>query len=384
MLKRLKHFLWSNRLTKRVYRTLWHWKHEGLDAAAEYWTNGEKKKKKKRKHKKKQINTYHYNILHSTWRVLGPDNNLMEKINFYAKSDWCWRNEDKKIWLMYTSCLLEIGQNEKAKQILTQYMARYGTKNLERFLPVAVFAKELGVSSEEIEQANEVFKVLEYNSNTKLFNEIVKGKNIAIVGNAGCELGQKKGKEIDGHDIVIRFNNYPNDYSEDYGSKTDIWVRCANISVQDRPDISQYKLVIWEPDYWHMDVQYDHLSILYKEITDFPEKIIYIDKHYKSELYAKSSIMSPTTGCFILWMLYKACGTFQNIDLYGFSFPYEAEQYQGHYYDELSVMNIVHNMNLERSFLRKLYYENGGRPPVQLPPVDDGTSESLDTDIKES
>ena len=63
---------------------------------------------------------------------------------------------------------------------------------------------------------------------------------------------------------------------KDYGTKTDIWVRGGSLSVKDRPNISQYKLVIWEPDYWHIAVQYNHLDLLYRDIKRAEEKIVYI------------------------------------------------------------------------------------------------------------
>jgi hypothetical protein len=47
---------------------------------------------------------------------------------------------------------------------------------------------------------------------------------IAVVGNAPSEIGIGRGTEIDGHDHVIRFNNYLLEgYEADYGTRTTHW-----------------------------------------------------------------------------------------------------------------------------------------------------------------
>ncbi len=51
--------------------------------------------------------------------------------------------------------------------------------------------------------------------------------SVAIVGNSGREIGGKRGKEIDSHDLVIRFNDFSISppYDVDYGQKVDIIIR---------------------------------------------------------------------------------------------------------------------------------------------------------------
>lgn len=76
------------------------------------------------------------------------------------------------------------------------------------------------------------------------FRNYLKEKRIAVVGNSGCELGKNKGQEIDNHDIVIRFNNYPIDEElfNDYVKKTSIWFRNSSgvmLNVT-RPNMSEY------------------------------------------------------------------------------------------------------------------------------------------------
>lgn len=54
-------------------------------------------------------------------------------------------------------------------------------------------------------------------------------RSIAVVGNSPVGLGLGQGAEIDGHDVVIRFNNYSDDavHVADYGRRTTVWARAA-------------------------------------------------------------------------------------------------------------------------------------------------------------
>jgi len=52
-----------------------------------------------------------------------------------------------------------------------------------------------------------------------------KGPTVVIVGNGQSTIGKKMGKEIDDHDIVVRFNFFQLDgFKQDLGTKTDIWI----------------------------------------------------------------------------------------------------------------------------------------------------------------
>ena len=56
--------------------------------------------------------------------------------------------------------------------------------------------------------------------------DLIKDRNVAIVGNASAIIGSRQGEEIDSHDIVIRINKGvpTEDNYVDIGKKTHVWV----------------------------------------------------------------------------------------------------------------------------------------------------------------
>ena len=137
--------------------------------------------------------------------------------------------------MILISCLIEANRINEAEDVLYRYCNEYGNKDIFRFLQVSKLAVKLKIKA-NAGNAAFVYDRLEINRrNGVLANLIKNASSIAVVGNSGRELGKKLGKQIDGHDIVIRFNNYLGEiYAEDYGVKTDIWVRGGNKDIKDR------------------------------------------------------------------------------------------------------------------------------------------------------
>lgn len=68
----------------------------------------------------------------------------------------------------------------------------------------------------------------------KPVKEFIKGKSVAIVGNAKSLFDHKFGAEIDGHDVVIRFNRGFITQTERQGSKTDIVLLACELSLDEK------------------------------------------------------------------------------------------------------------------------------------------------------
>ncbi|RWS31038.1 beta-galactoside alpha-2:6-sialyltransferase 2-like protein [Leptotrombidium deliense] len=118
-----------------------------------------------------------------------------------------------------------------------------------------------------------------------------KRKTCALVTNAGSLLHSKKGKEIDSHDIVLRFNNAPtNGFEKDVGSKTTLRILNSQVVSRATFNVSQSKLfennilLVWDPSHYR-----ENLSQWIKS----PE-------HNFVHNYCKSRIESPRTPFYIL------------------------------------------------------------------------------------
>lgn len=118
-----------------------------------------------------------------------------------------------------------------AQDILIKYIEKYKFLDIHRFSFVSKFAKQMGITNNDIEKTIFISNKLDKSIENKIFENTIKDKRVAIVGNAPSEIGKSKGKLIDAYDLVIRFNNYEiKGFEDDYGNNTDIWIRngCVN------------------------------------------------------------------------------------------------------------------------------------------------------------
>lgn len=283
----------------------------------------------------------------STDHLLKICKNIEEKRNVWAKI----RNE---FWLFYISALCEKKQFENAEKILKKYVQIYGYKDIHRYLLTAKFATKSNFLNENIEKAALVFDKLENNRRSNLFEKFIKGKTVAIVGNGPSEIGKNKGKEIDAHDIVIRFNNYKIEgFEKDYGERTDIWIKCSSDDIKHKIRDKKIKLIVYEPDYLHHPVIDGYLDALFESPVD----IDYFDFEAHSELRQNLNIF-PSSGLVAINKVNNSLK--KKMDCYGFSFLQDIKEgYSSHYFNDRSVKESIkrssnHNLNKESEFLQKL------------------------------
>ena len=253
--------------------------------------------------------------------------------------------------------MVEIHSFDKALYVLKKYIDKYAFKDINRYLLVAKFADKY-YSDEHIKKAAEVYDYLSKIREEKIIENLLIGKSVAIVGNGPSEIGQNKGQEIDSHDIVIRINNYSIDgYENDYGTKTDIWIRgSGSPQVEDRSKVTNYKAVIWEGDYEHYSVKFNHLDILYR---DSKKNVLFTNFDYEThkKLKTESNIDFPTSGLVcIYWLLTLKL---KQLDFYGFSFLNKSNNKKIHYYkdvDEMLAKKYIapHSLDKESEYLRKV------------------------------
>lgn len=141
--------------------------------------------------------------------------------------------------------------------------------------------------------------------------------SLAIIGNSGREIGRKRGKEIDAHDVIIRFNNFSVSppFDVDYGQKVDVVVRIA----KDEPKYNGYShnrdIILSGLRFLN---NYTNWSLVRRLIaqgcrvavfpTEFQEQLINILRR------------SPSAGLTVSWIAAKLRPGSSNVSHYGFSF----------------------------------------------------------------
>lgn len=180
--------------------------------------------------------------------------------------------------------------------------------------------------------------------------------DVCIVGNSPTLLGSGKGEEIDSHKLVIRFNSYNTEYpySEDYGCKTDVWVRMPfHPYVKNRPEPG-HKLIMFSGSnrYHRPYAEWDGVFELIEE--GYPVEFFDAKSFY--ELQEKLGA-PPTAGLMLCYSLYKMIGPLKKSNYYGFSYLQEVSGAY-HYSDSNANSGKRHCWSSEAEVFSSLLSEN--------------------------
>lgn len=304
--------------------------------------------------KLKKDNPYSiYSAIYYQWRLDGFSDELLEDLNKIDKSLYNWRKLNNKLWLIYISCLIK-NNPQKALEILNKYNFFYGKKDLHKCLFVANFAYDNNLINENIELSAKIYKEFEKNRQNKELNRLLEGKTIAIVGNGPAELGKTKGKEIDNHDIVIRFNNFETKgFEKDYGTRTDIWCCNLNYDINNRKE--HFKMLLLPEEISH---KFIHKIEILKEAIQ-KRTIIYNYSEEELKEINKEYFEQPTFGLRLIFGLSKILNSFDNVDFYGFNFCNDIyDLYTTHYFKSRNPLyEKLHNLPAETEYLIKFISE---------------------------
>jgi hypothetical protein len=119
------------------------------------------------------------------------------------------------------SLLLEAKEFDKCSRLLKDIVQRNSNATIDRYLALSVFAANQQICkptyNENVTKGMRIL-VSRFQYFSSLISSELRGKSVALVGNASSEQGQENGKHIDSHDHVIRCNNFStnNIYAEDY------------------------------------------------------------------------------------------------------------------------------------------------------------------------
>ena len=265
-------------------------------------------------------------------------------------------------YLLYAALWARINEYDAVADMLATYYKKNGSRDIFRFIPLIDAARYMGIMDTDMEYAAVAYDGL--CAGTGTFAELVRDKNVAVVGNGPGQVGCGTGPEIDSADIVIRFNNFHTDgYAADYGTRTDIWVwGCGGGSLGPNEDklISDIKLMIWGPHWSHFEVCGDYHRFLYRHMTDAKNKTAFeffpCDDFYELISHVGGGIKKhPSLGATAIYYLVKHCRP-RSVKYYGFSFLNDdAASNFSHYYDNHNgTLNHPHDLDAECRFLKQL------------------------------
>lgn len=171
-------------------------------------------------------------------------------------------------------------------------------------------------------------------SEPQLF-EFLRGKSVALVGNArGLSLGSS-GSAIDGHDVVIRCNRSPLPTSRSHGMRTDFIATSIELE----------RAIMAEKGASHILWMSPPRNALPWWIVRWPNFFLYPQESHRALCANVGN--RPTTGLMVIDLLQRSpC---RSIDLYGFDF-YRSQSLSS----EQSRQETPHDYDSEESYVRQL------------------------------
>lgn len=183
--------------------------------------------------------------------------------------------------------------------------------------------------------------------------------SICVVGNGPTEIGHGRGREIDEHDLVIRFNGFSTgpQHRPDYGEKTDIWVRHHHYrQIARRPGFTPQLTICSSTLPWRVR-NGQNLAIEYATqdlaLTYCPTLV--------AVRLAEQCGARASAGLRALEWIRQILGGLSSVHVYGFS--REAEQdSNAHYYLKASSNNASHDWSAEKRLLNEMLAQSANAP----------------------
>jgi len=222
-------------------------------------------------------------------------------------------------WCHCLVVLLECGKRELFQRVMDRFLSKGGdVRHLALYFKVAEEASLLGCREPEILRSANVWKALNGQHVSRRFEHFVKGKTVALVGNGPQEIGKGLGAEIDGHDVVIRINNYElAGYESDYGCRTDVWVKNVMPEMSHELRSPEIKVILYNGNWGRDRLEHGYLDHIERDVADARYATDYIDADDRCEI-VEAINGNPTSGALVLNLLRK-CGC-ARVDVYGCSY----------------------------------------------------------------
>lgn len=307
-----------------------------------------------------------FRVIHSLWFKHYDNKLLIRYFEFFERIPNIWYKINNRFWLIYIAVLYENNYLDKAKNILINYFDKFQYLDIHRVLFVSKLAVEMYISNDDIIKSSLILDAINDSRGKNEFEDFIKGKRVAIVGNGPQEIGKGRGKEIDSYDIIVRFNNFNLDgFEEDYGSKTDVWCKNGNIHLNGEKRIVN-NMIFWLADVEHYILFQDHvLNNLYEDIFYSNLPVSFLTTKIRVSHKKEIDVHYLTSGGLMINYIYQIKKKYNELftynDIYGFSFlnnDFDISIY--HFYKDNLLVNADsfknwHNIDLEIKFFRKLF-----------------------------
>jgi hypothetical protein len=159
-----------------------------------------------------------------------------------------------------------------------------------------------------------------------------KRRSLAVVGNSPCERGQRRGRMIDAHDLVTRFNVFSTseEFAADYGTKCNIHVR----SLPEDEDANEFSMVsdtivLSRADLIYRNRQWKNIL----ELARSGAKLSAFPTGFHQGLYKKLG-GAPSSGIAFCALVKQERGVLSRASCFGFAFVDQigAKRTSAHYF----------------------------------------------------
>lgn len=271
----------------------------------------------------------------------------------------------KLVQLAFISICIEDKAYSKAMFLINQYITKHGEDDLCEYGVIADFMIKNNLSSNnKMAKTAKLYNILAKAEEENVLANYLKGKNVAVVGNGPYEIGKNKGDEIDGLDVVYRFNDYSVDsnFEKDYGRKTTIWSigELHDFKDFEKRDLSQLKYILIAVPCARRRFS----EFFVDKILEIHEKygidLVPVNSKYFAEISDITNINFITGGFSALNYAIYICGK-ENVDAYGFSFLNKeataTDAGLNRYFEtrDIKLVHSWHNFAKESEYLRDIY-----------------------------
>ncbi len=290
-------------------------------------------------------------------QFFAPDFDILSQIDRFERTEGAWRGFEFT-WAEIIGWLAEHGHEDRAAEILKKHRRLSDLRFLDEYLPAAHFAHRQGLSNERIKRSHDLYAFFLRSQTDDLWSELFGAGSIALVGNGPAEKGRRKGREIDGHDLVIRFNDFKlRGHEEDYGRRADVWATNYNITA--RPEsYGSIRRIVAMLSPWEHRYQPALVDSLLSVSGRGRKRLMCFSREARLFCCAEyPEIRKPSSGFEWLAALKRRRPDFRTEDVYGFSFKEGVKDahHFDHYYTLTDDRSTIHDFKREELFIRRLF-----------------------------